>query len=144
MSFHLAEKTVDDFRVGDLLSFSKTITEADVVMFAAVSGDVAPEHVNDQYAKTGPFGERIAHELLPASLASAALGRMLSPCSILESCEFRFAAPVHFGDTITATAEVKEKDPGVARIRLRVVCTNQRDEVVLEGSAVQVMVGRGK
>lgn len=137
MAFRFVDKTIDDFKVGDRYSFSKTVTEADVVLFAGISGDMSPQYVNAEYAKTTPFGERIAHGLLTASLVSAALGRMMSPGFLLESCQFQFVAPVKLGDTIVAAVEVLEKDPQQPKLKLRVVCTNQRDEVVLEGSAVQ-------
>ncbi|MGE5620795.1 MAG: MaoC family dehydratase [Sphingomonadaceae bacterium] len=140
MAFRFVDKTIDDFKVGDRYSFSKTVTEADVVVFAAISGDMSPLHVNAEYAKTTPYGERIAHGLLTASLVSAALGRMVSPGFLLESCQFQFVAPVRLGDTVVATAEVLEKDPQQSKLKLRVVCTNQRDEVVLEGSAIQAAV----
>ncbi|MHB0867961.1 MAG: MaoC family dehydratase [Chloroflexota bacterium] len=142
MAYHFVDKTIDDFKVGDRYSFSKTVTEADVVVFAGISGDMSPLHVNAEYAKTTPYGERISHGLLTASLVSAALGRMLSPGFILESCQFQFVAPVRLGDTIVATAELLEKDLRQARLKLRVACTNQRDEVVLEGTAVQAVVAR--
>ncbi len=137
MAFRFVDKTINDFKIGDRYSFSKTVTEADVVLFAGISGDMSPLQVNAEYAKTTPFGERIAHGLLTASLVSAALGRMMSPGFILESCQFQFVAPVRLGDTIVATVEVLEKDPQQPKLKLRVVCTNQRDEVVLEGSVVQ-------
>ncbi len=142
MAYRFVDKTIDGFKVGDRYSFSKTVTEADVVVFAGISGDMSPLHVNAEYAKTTQYGERIAHGMLTASLTSAALGRMLSPGFILESCQFQFAVPVRLGDTIVATAEVLERDLHHARLKLRVVCTNQRDEVVLEGTAVQAVVGR--
>ncbi|HEX2923561.1 MAG TPA: MaoC/PaaZ C-terminal domain-containing protein, partial [Chloroflexota bacterium] len=68
MTYHFVEKTIDSFNVGDSYCFSKTVTEADVVMFAAVSGDMAPQHVNAEYAKGTPSGERVAHGMLTASL----------------------------------------------------------------------------
>ena len=142
MGYQLTEKTIDDFQVGDRGYFAKTITEADVYLFAGITGDVAPHHVNAEYARTTRFGERIAHGMLTASLVSAALSRLVSPGAISESHEFRFTAPVRFGDTITATVEVIEKDVQRKRLKLRTVCTNQRGEVVLDGTAVQVMAIR--
>lgn len=144
MAHRFVDKTIGDFKVGDRYDFSKTVTEADVVVFAGISGDMSPLHVNAEYAKTTPYGERIAHGMLTASLTSAALGRMLSPGFVLESCQFQLAVPVRLGDTIVATAEVLEKDLQRARLKLRVVCTNQRDEVVLEGTAVQAVVARNR
>ncbi len=140
MAYRFVNKTIDDFQVGDRYSFSKTVTEADVVVFAGISGDMAPLHVNAQYARTTSYGERIAHGMLTASLVFGSLSRMLAPGFVSESVEFRFSAPVRFGDTLTATVEVVEKDPRGKRLRLRAVCTNQREETVLEGSVVQAML----
>lgn len=140
MAFRFVDKTIDDFDVGDKHSFSKTVTEADVALFGAISGDMSPLHVNAEYARSTPYGERIAHGLLIASLASAALGRMLSPGFVLESWQFRCIAPVRLGDTVGATAEVCEKDRQQRKLTLRVVCTNQMDEAVLEGTVVYAAV----
>ena len=142
MGYRFVEKTIDDFKVGDKYSFSKTVTEADVVVFAGISGDMGPQHVNAVYAKTTPYGERVAQGMLVSSLISAALSRMTAPGFLSESCQLNFVAAVKLGDTITATVEVAEKDEAAGRLRMRAVCTNERDEVVLEGTVVQKIVRR--
>lgn len=124
------------FQVGDKASTAKTITETDVYLFAGVTGDLNPAHVNEEWAKATPFEGRIAHGMLSAGLISAVLGMKLpGPGTIYLSQSLKFTAPVRIGDTITAEAEVveiiKEK-----RLRLRTTCTNQDGTLVLEGEAV--------
>lgn len=140
MGFKFVEKTLDEFGVGDSYSFAKTITEADVVLFAGISGDMSPHHVNAQYARTTALGERVAHSMLTASLASAAIGRMTSPGFLTESYEFEVREQVRMGDTITAAATVIDKDAQKGQMTLHIVCTNQDSRVVLEGSSCQVVV----
>ena len=127
----------DDFQVGDAATFSKTITEADVVLYAGVTGDTNPAHVDREFAARTFFGERVAHGLLTASLVSAVLGTKLpGPGCVFVSVELRFTRPVPIGHTITARAEVVERIEARRRLRLRTTCTNQEGETVLEGEAV--------
>lgn len=137
MGYRFVEKTLTDFKVGDGYSFSKTVTEADVVVFSGVSGDMGPQHVNSVYARTTTYGERIAHSMLISSLVSAALSRMMAPGFLTESCQFDFPTVVRLGDTITAAVKVAEKDEATGRLKMRAVCTNDKDEVVLQGTVVQ-------
>lgn len=143
MGFRFVDRTLDDFKVGDGHNFSKTVTEADVVVFAGISGNMGPQHVNAVYARTSPYGERTAQEMLVSSLVSAAVARMLAPGFVSRSCQFEFVAPVRLGDTIVATVEVVEKDEKAGELKLRAECTNDRDEVVLTGHVVQATV-RGR
>jgi 3-hydroxybutyryl-CoA dehydratase len=139
------EKPFEAFAVGDCATFTKTITDADLLLFAAVSGDQYPLHVDDEYAKGTRFGRRIAHGLLTASLISATNGLLLQrPDGISVSQTLHFRAPVYPGDTITATSEVVEIIPGRRRLRCRTTCTNQRGEVVVEGEAIEQKDGAGK
>lgn len=117
--------------------FSKTISESDVYMFAGVTGDVNPAHVNEAYAQTTPFKTRIAHGILSAGLISAVLGTQLpGPGAIYASQTLKFTAPVRIGDTITATATVKELIPERNRAVIETVCRNQEGIVVTTGEAV--------
>lgn len=141
MGHQIANRSVADFEVGAKGFFAKTVTEADVHFFAAVSGDLAPQYVNATYAGTTKYGERIAPPMLIASMAAAAVSRLILAGLVSQSWEYRIAAPVRFGDTITATAEVIETDAERGQLRLRTFCENQRGEVVLEGSSVQVQIG---
>lgn len=128
--------TIDQLKIGDSSSFTKTITETDVYNFAGISGDFNPAHINAEEAKKGIFGQRIAHGMLSASLISTVIGMQLpGPGTIYMGQELRFTKPVFFGDTITATVTVAELLPGKNRVKLETVCANQRDEVVVTGTA---------
>ena len=132
MSF--VEKPFEAFRVGDAATFSKTVTEADVLLFAAVSGDFYPLHVDEEYAKATRFGTRVAHGMLTASLLSTTTGMLLQlPGGIYVAQTLHFRAPVRAGDTLTARSEVTEILPERRRLRVRASVVNQRGETVLDG-----------
>ena len=129
----------EDLQVGQTASLAKTITEADILMYAAVSLDNNPVHIDAEAAKQSIFGERIAHGMLSAGLISALLGtRLPGPGTLYMRQSLRFAAPVKIGDTVTATVEVTALNPDKKRATLKTTCT-VRDELVIEGEAyVQV------
>ncbi|MGH7709134.1 MAG: MaoC family dehydratase [Vulcanimicrobiaceae bacterium] len=132
------EKPFEAFVVGDRATFSKTIGDADILLFAAVSGDQYPLHVDEEYAKTTRFGGRVAHGMLTASLISTVNGLMLQrPGGISLSQTLRFMRPVRAGDTITATCEVIEILPERRRLRCRTTCVNQRGELVVDGESLE-------
>ena len=127
----------EELSPGQSAEFGKTITEADVVLFAGVTGDFNPVHVNAEVAERSRFGGRIAHGMLGAGLISAVLGtRLPGPGCIYLSQSLRFTAPVRIGDTVTARVEVVEVIAAKRRARLATVCRNQRGETVIEGEAV--------
>lgn len=131
-------KPFEAFRVGDRATFTKTIGEADILLFAAVSGDNYPLHSDEEYAKTTRFGRRVAHGLLTASLLSATNGMLLQkPGGISLSQTLRFLKPVYPGDTITACSEVVEILAERRRLRCRTTCRNQRGELVVDGEALE-------
>jgi acyl dehydratase len=126
----------DRIEIGMKASFSKTITETDVYLFAGISGDFNPMHVNEEFAKLTPFGTRIAHGALPQCLIAPVLGTKLPGLgTIAVEITTRFKAPTLFGDTITATAEVVEKMEQKRRVKLKLLWTNQRGETVAKGMA---------
>lgn len=130
-------RTIDTINVGDFATFAKTISESDVYMYAGISGDLNPAHVNAVEAEKGMFGERIAHGMLTASFISTVLGMHLpGPGTIYLSQELSFKRPVKFGDTIEAKVEVIEKLTEKNRLVLRTTCTNQHGELVIDGKAV--------
>ncbi len=130
-------KTMQEIHVGDVASFTKTISESDVYLFAGISGDMNPAHLNQEYAKGTMFKKRIAHGVLSLGLVSAVLGNQVpGPGAIYLKQEVKFLAPVYFGDTITAQIEVVEKMEERNRIRVRTWCTNQDATVVLDGEAM--------
>lgn len=128
---------INELTIGQKASFSKTITETDVYLFAGISGDINPAHLNEAYAKDTTFKGRIAHGILTAALISAVLGVQLpGPGTVYASQTLKFLAPVHFGDTITATAEVQEIFLKKNRVTLKTYCTNQDDIIITIGEAV--------
>ena len=129
----------EDLQVGQTASLGKTISEADILMYAAVSTDTNPIHLDAEAAKASIFGERIAHGMLSAGLISAVLGtRLPGPGSLYMRQSLRFAAPVKIGDTVTATVTVTALNAEKKRATLSTVCT-VRGEVVIDGEAyVQV------
>jgi len=138
MDFELG-LTYDQLEIGMNASFTKTITEADVYLFAGVSGDFNPMHVNEEHARRTRFGARIAHGILTQSLIGTVLGMKLPGLgATLIEISARFRSPTLFGDTITASAEVVEKMEEKRRVRLKLLWTNQRGETVATGEAVVI------
>ena len=120
-------RTIDTINVGDFATFTKTVSESDVYMYAGISGDFNPAHINAVEAEKGIFGERIAHGMLTASFISTVLGtRLPGPGTIYLSQELSFKRPVKFGDTIEAKVEVIEKIEEKNRLIVRTTCTNQQ------------------
>ena len=126
-------KTIEELQVGDTARFSKTISESDVYLFAGVTGDLNPAHVNEDYAKDTFFKTRIAHGMLSASFISTVIGTMLpGPGTIYMHQEVSFLAPVKFGDTVTAIVEVAEIIAEKKRVRLKTYCVNQDNTTVVD------------
>jgi len=129
--------TIEEMELGQSASFTKTITEKDVYLFAGISGDLNPAHVNESFAKETIFKERVAHGILCGSLISTVFGMHLpGPGSIYLKQEFKFLAPVRFEDTLTATCSVKEKIVERNRVIFNCKVTNQDGIAVIEGEAV--------
>ena len=131
------ELMYEDIQIGDTDSFTKTITEYDIVQFARLTGDFNPVHLDHAYAKTTPFKERIAHGILSGSIISTVLGmRLPGPNTIYLSQNFKFLLPVKIGDTIKANVEVMEKRDDKNIIKLKTQVLNQRQEMVVDGEAI--------
>ena len=129
----------EDLRVGQTAVVARTLTDADIVLFAGISGDTNPVHINEEFAAGTMFSGRIAHGMLTASFISTVIGtRLPGPGSIYLSQSLRFKAPVRVGDTLWARATVTELVPEKRRASLATTVT-VRDKSVLEGEAV-VMV----
>jgi 3-hydroxybutyryl-CoA dehydratase len=123
--------------VGTRASITRTITDADVRRFAELTGDDNPVHLDAGYAATTRFGERIVHGILTAGLISAVIGTQLPGLgAIYLQQNLKFVAPVHHGDTITATAEVVAVREDKRILTLHTVCVNQDGQPVIEGEAV--------
>ena len=130
-------KTVDELNVGDQASFSKTVTESDVYLFAGITGDFNPVHINQTYAEKTVFKSRIAHGIMVAGMLSAVMAtQMPGPGAVYISQELNFTAPVYIGDTITAQAEVLSIDVDANRVKIKTTCMNQNGETVIYGIAI--------
>ncbi len=124
------------YQVGDVATFEKTISESDVYLYAGISGDFNPAHINAVKAESSLFKQRIAHGMLTASLISTVLGCHLpGPGTIYLSQELKFMKPVFIGDTVEAKVEVLEYIEEKNRLILRTTCTNQHQELVIDGKA---------
>ena len=132
----------EDLSVGQSSSFGKTITEADIAMFAAVSGDTNPVHIDAEYAAGTMFKGRIAHGMLTASVISAAIaGRLPGPGTVYLGQNLRFRAPVRPGDTVHATVTVRDVLADKGRVTLDTVCT-VGGKVVIDGDAIVMPTSR--
>ncbi|MCV6590919.1 MAG: MaoC family dehydratase [Marinobacterium sp.] len=133
---------LEDLEVGMSASYAKTISEADVYMFAGISGDNNPVHVNEEYAKTTVFEKRIVHGMFSAALISTVAGtRLPGPGAIYVDQQIKFKAPVYIGDTAQATVTVKE----INERRRRVICQTDvtvGDKVVATGEATFMVDAR--
>ena len=120
--------------IGMKVNHMKTITEADIMRFAELSGDFNPVHVSEDFAKRTLFGHRIAHGMLVAGLISAAVAK-LPGLVIYLSQTVNFSKPVRIGDSITVTAEVIGKDDIKGILQMKTICVNQNSEIVVDGEA---------
>ncbi|MGV0953764.1 MAG: MaoC family dehydratase [Fluviibacter sp.] len=127
--------TIDKLEIGMSRSYAKTITEADILMFAAASGDMNAVHLNQEFAENTAFHGRIAHGLLTAGIVSACIGNKLPGLgTIYLSQNLKFKAPVHPGDTVRAIVTVKSLEPEKNRVILDTICQVQ-GKTVLQGEA---------
>lgn len=151
MNYRIRGRTFDEFEIGEeIVSAARTVTEADVVNFACLSGDFHPEHINEEYAKKGPLGARIAHGLLVMSISVGLLNQTGAfegtTVAVLE-LQVRFLKAVRLGDTIRAIQKVTGKketskpDRGVITSLVSVV--NQDDQTVLEAHIVVLLYRQG-
>ncbi|MCI8288012.1 MAG: MaoC family dehydratase [Lachnospiraceae bacterium] len=126
-----------DYKIGKMETFSKTISENDVYLFAGITGDMNPVHINKE-ACSNIYGERIAHGILVAGFISNVIGMKLpGPGTIYLEQNCKFIRPVKIGDTITAVVEILEVlNQQKNIIKLRTDVTNQKSELVITGWAV--------
>ncbi len=130
-------KTIEELSIGDSAVFSKTVSESDIYVFAGVSGDLNPAHINEQFAAKTFFKTRVAHGILTAGFVSAVIGcRLPGPGTIYIKQELNFRAPVRIGDTITARVEIIEIIAEKSRVRLKTTAVNQDGTIVLDGEAL--------
>ena len=130
-------KTIYELKIGDVAEFSKTVSESDIYLYAGVTGDFNPAHINEDYAKQTFFKTRIAHGMLSAGFISTVIGNKLPGTgSIYVTQNLEFLAPVRIGDTITARVEIVDIVDEKNRVRLKTTCFNQEGTQVLGGEAV--------
>ena len=123
------------YTVGQPASFTKTVTETDVVLFAGISGDLNPAHVDEVAAKQSMFKGRVAHGILGASFISAVIGMKLpGPGTLYLSQDLQFVKPIYFNDTVTATVTIKEVGRR-GRLTLETKLTNQDGKELITGEA---------
>ena len=128
--------TIQEMKIGDHASVTKTVSETDVYLFAGITGDLNPAHTNEVAASKTMFKTRIAHGMLGAGFISAVLGMYLpGPGTIYMGQELKFTKPVHIGDTVTATATVEEIILEKNRVILDTTVVNQDGEIVIKGKA---------
>jgi phosphotransacetylase/acyl dehydratase len=133
---YIENRTFDELKIGDTASLSHTVSQRDIDLFATVTGDVNPAHVDPAYAETDMFHHIIIQGMWGAGLISAVLGTKLpGPGTIYLGQDLRFRRPVFIGDTITATMTVREKKPEKGDVTLDCVCKNQHGEAVITGEA---------
>ncbi len=122
-------KSFEEIEIGQKASFSKTISETDIYLFAGISGDFNAAHLNEAYAKTTRFKTRIAHGFVPVSLCAPVIGMKLPGLGTIVIDNYvRFIRPTYIGDTITATAEVIEKIEEKKRVKLKLTWENQNGD----------------
>lgn len=131
---------LESLEIGASSEWSKTVTETDVVLYAGITGDFNPMHMNAVAASTSTFGGRIAHGMLSAGFISAAIAHGVpGPGAVYLSQSLAFRHPVRIGDTVTARVEVLEVKPRTRRVRLATVCRNQDGTIVIAGEAMVLM-----
>lgn len=133
---YLENKTFDEINVGDSAILTRSLTQEDIQIFAIMSGDINPAHVDQEYASSEMFHEIIGHGMWGAALISTVLGTQLpGPGTIYLGQTLRFKKPVTIGDTLTITVTAIKKQAEKKRVIFHCVCTNQRDQTVMEGEA---------
>ena len=126
-----------ELKPGDHAEFSKTLSESDVYLFAGITGDFNPAHVNEHYAQGTFFKTRIAHGMLAASFISTVMATLLpGPGTIYIKQDLRFLAPLYINDTVTASVEVLETDVEKNRVLLKTQCKNQEGKLLVDGQAL--------
>jgi acyl dehydratase len=136
--------TYDEITIGQTATYSKTLAERDIILFAEVSGDVNPVHIDPEFAARSMFGERIAHGAWTGSVVSAALALVLpGPGTVYLGQTLSFRAPVKIGDTVTVTLTVTEKRDDKQFITIDCVAVNQHGKTIAKGPA-QVLAPKEK
>ena len=135
---------IDDFKIGTRERFSKTVSEADIYLFAGITGDHYGVHVNEEFAKTTLFKHRIAHGAMLVGFVSTVMAKMNDhippPGGVSVHYEIDFTAPVYIGDTVTTELELSEKNMEQRNLIFTVTTTNQKNDIVLKGKTVMKLL----
>ena len=130
-------KSMEEINIGDKASFSKTITDTEIILYSGITGDFNPLHVDEEYAKTTVFGRRVAHGTIALGMIGPVLGMQLPGLgTILMGASFRNKVPVYAGDTITAEVEARKKIIAKNLVQFGINIFNQRGEIVITGEAI--------
>lgn len=128
--------------IGTFSVFTKTVSESDVYLYAGISGDFSPNHINEEYMRDGAYGHRVAHGTLLLGFMSAASANLyLGRTASLGYDRVRFVKPVFFGDTIRTEYKIARYDLEKKRVFADVTCTNQRNEVVAVATNIRAYIG---
>lgn len=129
-----------DLEIGQTATFSKTITESDVSLFAGLTADFNPIHVDEEYARNTQYGRRVAHGFLIVALTQNCMSALTTPGGVSLNYNFSMKAPVFVGDTVTASAEVEAKREDKPIVTLRIRCVKQDGTVCIDGTALIYMI----
>lgn len=140
MDYGAKIKTWQDIAKGDSCSFTKTVTETDVMLWVGSSGDLNPLHIDRVYGKSTPFGDIIVPGMYVMGFISNVITQVAFG-NVYANQSVKFLKPVYIGDTITATATVVEKIDAKKMIRLETKCMNQKDELVIIGDGMEYILG---
>jgi 3-hydroxybutyryl-CoA dehydratase len=135
MDYSNAVKNWDDFKVGDYSNFAKTITDADIVMWCGLTGDMNPVHLDREYSKSTRFKDVIVPGVYVLGFISATLSK-LAVGSVYASQNIKFMKPVYVNDTITAEVSIIDKLESKHMLKLRTHCVKQNNETVMDGEAL--------
>lgn len=141
----ISVRPYEDYVIGETASYTKAVTEADVVRFAELSGDFNPLHMDEAFAGESRFGRRVVHGCFSSALISTVIGMKLpGPGALYVSQTSHFRKPVFIGDTLTARAEVREKftkKEGTLRfLKLSTTVTNASGQIVTDGEALVIIM----
>lgn len=139
MNYSERIKRWEDMSVGDSATFTKTITETDVILWVGLTGDMNPIHIDKEYSKTTRFGDVIVPGLMVAGLISTTV-TMATFGNVYANQSIKFLKPVYIGDTITASATIVEKLEDKHMVRLETKCVNQKGEAVMIGEGMEYIL----
>ena len=139
MNYHSQIKHWDDINVGDIATFTKTMTQTDLTLWVGLTGDMNPVHIDAEYAKTTRFNDVIVPGLMIAGLISTVMTKATFG-NVYAGQTLKFLKPVYVGDTITAVATVIEKIEEKHRVKIKTECFNQHDELIITGEGQEYIL----